>query len=104
MRFDERKHVLIAYFTEYRLSDGHLIKQTGDELDELVGRVPDGKRLVLDFSAVQSMSSEMVGVLDVFNKNCTLADVDLRFRSMSPTVMEMLRLAGLDNVFQIAVS
>ena len=104
MRFDERQHVLIAYFTEYRLSDEHLIKQTGDELDELVGKVPDGKRLVLDFTAVQALSSEMVGVLDVFNKNCKAANVELRFQSMSPTVMEMLRLAGLDDVFQIAVS
>lgn len=104
MRLDERSHVLIAYFTEYRLSDEHLIEQTGNELDELVGRVPDGNRLVLDFTAVQVLSSEMVAVLDVFNKNCRAANVELRFRSMPPTVMEMLRLAELDNLFQIAVS
>ena len=102
MRFDERQHVLIAYFTEYRLCDEHLIKHTGDELDELVGRVPHGKRLVLDFTAVQALTSEMVGVLDVFNKNCKTANVELRCREISPAVMNVLRIAGLDKVFEIA--
>jgi anti-anti-sigma factor len=102
VRFDKRQHVLIAYFTEYRLSDEHLIKQTADELDELVGKVPDGKRLVLDFTAVRSVSSEMVGVLVVFNTNCKVANVELRFRNISPAVMKVLRMARLDKVFEIA--
>ena len=101
MRFDERQHVLIAYFTEYRLRDEHLIKQTGEELNQLVGRVSDGKRLVLDFTAVQSVSSEMVGVFVVFNKTCRAAGVDLRFRNICPAVMEVLCLAKLDKVLDI---
>ena len=102
MRFDERRHVLIAYFTEHRLRDELLIKKIGEELNKLVGEVPDGKRLVLDFTAVQSMSSGMMGVLVVFNKNCKAANVDLSFRNVSPAVMEVLRLTRLDKVFEIA--
>ena len=102
MRFDERRHDLIAYFTEYRLRDEVRIKQVGDELDKLVGKVPDGKRLVLDFTAVQSVSSEIIGVLVGFNRNCRVAKVDLRFRNLSSAVMEVLRVAPLDNVYQIA--
>ncbi len=98
MRFDERQHVLFAYFTEYRLRDE---KQVGDELDKLVGKVPVGKRLVLDFTAVQSVSSKMIGVLVVFNKNCRVANVDLKFRNVSPAVMEVLRVAPLDNVLGV---
>ena len=101
MRFDERQHVLIAYFTEYRLRDEVRIKQVGDELDKLVGKVPDGKRLVLDFTAVQSVSSKMIGVLVVFNKNCRVANVDLKFRNVSSAVMEVLRVAPLDNVLGV---
>ncbi len=101
MRFDERRHVLIAYFTEYKLCD-FLVKQISDELDKLLGKVPDGKRLVLDFTAVQSVSSEMIDVLVVFNKNCRVAKVDLRFRNLSSAVMEVLRVAPLDNVYEIA--
>ena len=33
MRLDERRHVLIAYFTEHRLRDERLIKQIGEELN-----------------------------------------------------------------------
>jgi len=101
MRFDERQHVLIAYFTEYRLRDEVRIKQVGDELDKLVDKVPDGKRLVLDFTAVQSVSSEMIGVLIGFNKNCRVAKVDLRFRNLSSAVMEVVRVAPLDNVLGV---
>ncbi len=100
MRFDEREHVLIAYFTEYRLRD-FLVKQISDELDKLLGKVPDGKTLVLDFTAVQSVSSGMIGVLVVFSKNCKTAEVDLRFRNLSPAVKEVLRITPLDNVYEI---
>ena len=102
MRFDERRHVLIAYLTEYKINGEHLVKQTSDELDELVAKVPDGKRLVLDFTAVQSVSSEMIGVLVTFSKNCLAAEIDLRFRHISPTVMAVLRTAPLDSVCEIA--
>ena len=101
MRFDERQHVLIAYFTEYRLRDEVRIKQVGDELDKLVDKVPDGKRLVLDFTAVQSVSSEMIGVLVGFNKKCRVAKVDLTFRNLSSAVMEVLRVAPLDNALML---
>ena len=102
MRFDERRHVLIAYFTYYRIRDELRIKEIGDELNNLVGRVPDGKRLVLDFTAVQRVSSEMIGMLAVFNKSCKAAEVDLRFRHLSPGVKEVLGMARLDSVYEIA--
>ena len=102
MRFEETPRAFVAYFANSRIRDELLIKQISRELVELVGKVPKGKLLVLDFAAVRSMSSEMIGELVLLKKKSKAADVEVRLRNICPPIMSIFTMTRLDKVFHIS--
>ena len=101
MRIEERRNATVAYLCNTRIFDELLVSKTGDEIDQLVNNVLGKKRLVLDFSSVEFMSSAMIGRLVLVNKAAKAANRDLRLRNICPWMMKVFRLTRLNKLFKI---
>lgn len=98
MRSEHDGDVLVVFLTETEIRDEMEIQRIGDELSELV---KEAKKLVLDFDAVQFMSSAMIGKLVTLNKDAKARDIEFTMRNVGPTILEIFRITRLDRVFPL---
>ena len=92
--------VLVVEFEDAKMLDEAGIIEVGDELAAAVDEC-DGKKMLLDFSAVSFMSSSMIGKIVFLDKDCKKKGVDLRICSIAPSIMEVFNLMHLNKVLKI---
>ena len=97
----EEDGVLIVNFTDAKILDEARIQQIGSELMEMVAAASSGKKMLVNFQGVQFMSSAMIGKLVLLNKKSKTAEIDLKFCSISPNVLEVFKITRLNKVFKI---
>ena len=100
LRVKETDDSLNAEITDAKILDEGTILQTGKELMDLLPRSA-GKRILVNFRRVQFMSSAMIGKLVLLNKQSKAAEVELKFCSISPNVLEVFKITRLNKVFKI---
>ena len=61
----------------------------------------EDKHVVIDFRRVEFMSSAGLGMLIRIKKRCQDSGTALRLCGLTPTVFEVIRLTGLDRMFDI---
>lgn len=90
----------VARFVDKKILDESNIQLIGNQLFGLVD--DDGRRkIVLDFSNVEYLSSAALGKLITMNKKVTDAGGQLRLCSIRPDIYEVFAITRLNKVFDI---
>lgn len=97
---DEFGDVTIAKFIDNKILDETNIQIIGNQLFALVEQ--DGrKKIVLDFSSVDYLSSAALGKLITMDKKVNAAKGKLRLCSIRPEIYEVFTITKLNQVFKI---
>ena len=97
---EEVGDVTVAKFTDKKILDENNIQMIGNQLFGLVD--DDGRRkIVLDFSNVEYLSSAALGKLITMNKKVSDAGGHLRLCSIRPDIFEVFAITRLNKVFDI---
>ncbi|MFK7818945.1 MAG: STAS domain-containing protein [Planctomycetaceae bacterium] len=92
--------VTIAKFIDKKILDETNIADIGNQLFGLVDE--DGrKKIVLDFTVVEYLSSAALGKLITMDKKVKAATGQLRLASIRPEIMEVFTITRLDKIFKI---
>jgi anti-sigma B factor antagonist len=90
--------VTIVNFVDKKILDEANIQQLGEELFSLV----DGPRkILLNFSNVEYLSSAALGKLITANKSVAAASGKLRLCSIHPQIYEVFKITKLNKLFDI---
>ena len=97
---EEVSGVTVARFVDKKILDETNIQMIGNQLFGLVD--DDGRRkIVLDFSNVEYLSSAALGKLITMNKKVADAGGQLRLCSIRPDIYEVFAITRLNKVFDI---
>ena len=101
-RFKTKKvgDVTAVCFCESRILDALEIEELGGDLYRLLEGESSAK-LLLDFSAVQFLSSAMLGKLISLNGKVKARGGLLKLCGIQPNILEVFRICCLDRVFDI---
>ncbi|QDU80639.1 Putative anti-sigma factor antagonist BtrV [Polystyrenella longa] len=97
---DEFGDITIAKFIDNKILDETNIQIIGNQLFALVEQ--DGrKKIILDFSSVEYLSSAALGKLITMEKKVKAAQGNLRLCSIRPEIYEVFAITKLNQVFTI---
>ena len=97
---EEINDVTIAKFIDKKILDEGNIQIIGNQMFSLVE--DDGRRKVLlDFSNVEYLSSAALGKLIVMDKKIKAAQGKRRICSVRPEIFEVFKITKLDSLFSI---
>ena len=97
---EEVGDVTIATFVDKKILDENNIQQIGSQLFALVEE--DGrKRVILDFSNVEYLSSAALGKLITMDKKVKANSGKLRLCSIRPDIYEVFAITKLNKLFDI---
>ena len=100
----ELGNTILVHFKEYHLlSDYAVVNAIGNELDELVDR-SRGRKVVIDFSGVEHVSSLILGLLVMFRKQVVPNGGQLLLCRLSPEVRELFDRTVLSQSWDIRES
>jgi anti-sigma B factor antagonist len=101
LEISEGGDVTVVRFRDRRIDDVFQVKQVGEELYRLVEKGRH-KRLVLDFSNVDYLSSMLIGKLLSLNARIKARDGSIKLCSIRPEVSEVFDTCKFDRVFSIS--
>jgi len=96
----ESANVNVIRFKDQKIIDPEAIQELGQELFDLVER-DDCKKMVLNFSEVEFLSSAALGKLITFEKKAKRHDAELILTNISPEIFQVFAITNLDKLFQI---
>lgn len=91
--------VTIVNFIDASILDMAHIQKIADELYSLVDE-RDKRKLILDFSAVKFLSSQMLGVLLTMQKKVKGLKGKMCFCSLKPELQKVFQITGLEKLFE----
>ena len=92
--------VTVVHFTDKKILDEGNIQEIGEELFKLIEE--DGcRKIVLNFSNVEYLSSAALGKLITMNKKTKGAKGQLRLCSIRPAIFEVFIITKLNKLFVI---
>lgn len=92
--------VTVARFVDKKILDETNIADIGNQLFGLVDE--DGRtKIILDFTAVEYLSSAALGKLITMDKKVKAASGKLRLAHIRPEIMEVFTITRLDKIFDI---
>jgi anti-sigma B factor antagonist len=92
--------VTVVSFTEKKILDEPNIQAIGEQLYSLVDD-QGKKKLVLNFSRVEYLSSAALGKLITLNKKVQTAGGRLALCAIAPQIYEVFEITGLKRVFNM---
>ena len=96
----EQDDVAVVAFRDARILDEITITEIGQELFQLVD-VDNRKKLLLDFSRVEFLSSAALGKLITLRRKIVEANGFLKLCGIQPEALEVFLVAKLDSFFDI---
>lgn len=97
---EEVGEVTIAKFVDKKILDEANIQTIGAQLFALIDE--DGrKKIILDFSQVEYLSSAALGKLIIMDKKAKSAKTKLRLCSIRPDIYEVFEITRLNKIFDI---
>jgi len=97
---NDSANVSVVRFKDQKIIDPEAIQELGQELFDLVEK-EDRKKLVLNFSNVEFLSSAALGKLITFEKKSKRHDAELILTNISPEIFQVFAITNLDKLFQI---
>ena len=92
--------ILTIFIADPKLLDGPAIEQIYQDAVAALERT-EQPNVILDFQAVQFMSSAALGMLIRINKKCKEFKINLKLCSIDPEIKQVFKITGLDKVFSI---
>ena len=97
---EEVGDVTVAKFVDKKILDEANIHTIGSQLFALIDE--DGRRkIILDFSLVEYLSSAALGKLIIMEKKAKTAGTKLRLCCIRPEIYEVFEITRLNKVFDI---
>lgn len=96
----QQKDVRVVEFTNNRILDEANIAEIGNSLGALIDERTQAK-LVLDFSAVDYLSSAALGMLIHADNKIRESNGQLRLTNIKPQIMEVFTITRLNKRFKI---
>jgi anti-sigma B factor antagonist len=93
--------VLVVRFKQSSILDQVVIDQIGREFEQVGLEASGNRKLLLDFHAVEFMSSAMLGKLIQLNKRCKNDKIKLKLCSISKNPLDVFKITKLDKMFEI---
>lgn len=93
--------VFLVKIREHRIFEGSAVETLRSELEQAIG-VPAGQRVVLDFSAVELMSSETLGLLITLYRDLAESGGRIVLCGVQEPLLKVFTLTRLDRLFRIA--
>jgi len=93
-------NVVAVYFTDSKILEEMQIKWLGTELYDLVEK-QSRNRIVINFQNVQRFSTALLGKLVGLKKKTAEAAGNVKLCCISPSIMEIFTVTGLDAAFDI---
>jgi len=93
------KDVTVVNFVDRLIRDLPQIEQIGEELFDLVDN-RDRKKLVLDFSKVQGLSSQTLGILITLQQKARNAKGEVVLCGVGAELVRLFKIAGLQKLFK----
>ena len=100
LKIDEVGDVTVIRFRDVETGDLASVEQLAQELRR-VAAAGDQKRVVLDFSSVESLSSIVLRRLVTFQKQLRAKNGMLKLCNVGPKIYEVFTITKLDGVFDI---
>jgi anti-sigma B factor antagonist len=100
LEVQEMGDVTVVSFTEKKILDEQNIQAIGEQLYTLVEDAGK-RRLLLNFSKVEYLSSAALGKLITLNKKVQAAKGRLALCNIDPQIYEVFEITGLKRVFNI---
>jgi len=97
---NESAHVSVVRFLDQKIIDPDAIQELGHELFELIEK-DNRKKIVLNFSQVEFLSSAALGKLITFEKKAKKLEADLILTNIAPEIFQVFAITNLDKLFQI---
>jgi anti-sigma B factor antagonist len=95
LRSAESPDEIVVYLSDTNIHEAARMQSLGTGLLAHCRRAAsDGKRLIVDFSGVQFMSSAMIGKFVLLNKMAKQHSVPLKLQNLSRNVQEVFRVIG----------
>src|ERR1700760_4956663 len=96
----QEKDVRVVEFTNNRILDEANINEIGQTLSSLIEE-RDNPKLVLDFAAVDHLSSAALGMLINANNKIRERSGQLRLTQIKPQILEVFVITKLNKLFKI---
>lgn len=96
----QQKDIRVVEFTNNRILDEANIAEIGQTLAYLIEERTNPK-LILDFSAVDHLSSAALGMLINANNKIREANGQLRLTNIKPQILEVFVITRLNKLFRI---
>ncbi len=99
--FGEKGDVVLASLGESKIADPESVQQLESEFNSAMLRAATQKKLLVDFSRVEFISSMTIGLIVRLHSGCKRKGIRLKLCSLSPTLLEAFKLSGLSKVLDI---
>jgi anti-anti-sigma factor len=103
LEVSEVRGVTVVHFTRRTILDPGLVEELGDRLLALVNQT-NCRRLVLDFTRVESVTSAMLGKLVVLHNAIAEAGGGIVFASVDPFLYQIFQVCNLPQSIPIHAS
>ena len=102
LRFRETPDRIIVFFSDSKIADEDQLQEAKQGLQEIGQHAADvAKKLGIDFSGIQFMSSAMLNELVHINNFAKQNSLDLRLANLSPELLEVFEITRLDRIFRL---
>lgn len=92
--------ILTVQFTAPRILDETILEKIAQDVVAELNQSTEEK-VILDFAAVQFMSSSMLGKLVMIHKKCKEFKIKLKLSGISPDIRTVFKISKLDKLFDI---
>jgi len=92
--------VTVVRFVDRKILDESSIQELGQELIEVVEK-GDRKKVLLNFSNVEFLSSAALGKLITLDKKAKAAGTSLKLSNIRPEIYEVFAMTKLNKLFDI---
>ena len=93
--------VVVVDLLTAKMIDESVIREIGTAFQKLPLEAAAGRKLLLNFRAVEFMSSMMIGHIVRLNKQCKNDKTRLKLCNISPDIMEIFSITKLNKLLDI---
>lgn len=98
---DVNQHnIRFVNLNENRIVSTVMVEEIGNQLQELAANLQE-KKVIIDLTGVESMTSMMLGQLVKFQKTLRDTQVELGLCCLAPDITNLFRVSKLDSLFPI---
>ena len=101
LELDDVGEVLVVKFNQASILDQMVIDQIGREFDQVQLEAAGTRKLLLNFQAVEYMSSAMLGKLIQLHRRCKADKIKLKLCGIAKNPMDVFKITKLDKLFEI---